>query len=151
VLRWIGIGVGILTALLIAFVVYATFFSAPGFREGAAAIAIVLLAVFQLVIAVLLIALLIALLYIITRLNQLARTSLIPKMDEVTTKVNQLLDDGRHITGDVRTTVGNATGTTSFVTERLVSPLIRLSSIASGVRAAANSLARRDLPPPGGE
>jgi hypothetical protein len=151
VLRWIGIGVGILTALLIGFIVYATFFAQEGFREGAAAIAIVLLAVFQLITAFLLIALLIALLYAITKIDQLARTSLIPKLDEATSKVNLLLEDGRTITGNVRDSVSTASGTTSFVTERIVSPIIRLSSIASGVRAAANSLARRDMPPPGAE
>ncbi|NJM07857.1 hypothetical protein HC891_19180 [Candidatus Gracilibacteria bacterium] len=150
-LRWVGIGVGVLTALLIGFIVYATFFSAPGFREGAAAIAIVLLAVFQLITAFLLIALLIAVLYAVTKIDQLARTSLIPKLDEATVKVNQLLEDGRQISGNVRDTVSNTTGTTTFVTERIVSPFIRLSSIASGVRAAANSLARRDLPPTSGE
>jgi hypothetical protein len=143
VFKWIGIGVGALTVLLIAFIVGSAL--APvGFREGTRDIFIVILAVFQLISAVLLIALLIAVLYAVNQINKLARINVLPKVDDAMVKLNEVLDSTRSLASSVRDSASTATQTTTFMAERVVSPIIRISSLVSGVRTAATTLARRD-------
>lgn len=143
-LKWVGIGVGTLTVLLIAFIVGSAL--APvGFREGTRDIFISIVSIFQLISAILMIAILIAILYAVNQINKLAKTSVLPKVDEAMVKLNEVLDSTRSLAGNVRDSASTATQTTAFMAERVVSPVIRISSLVSGVRAAATTLARRDV------
>ena len=144
-LKWIGIGVGVLTALLLGFIIAAIFLP-PGFREGARDIFIVILAALQLLGAMLMIALLIAVLYVINALDKLAKVSVMPKVDLAMSKLDEVLDNTRVITSNVRDSASSATTTTVYVAEKVASPVIRVTSLMAGVRAAATVLARRDEP-----
>jgi hypothetical protein len=143
VLRWIGIGIGLLTAVLFGFIIAAIFLG-EGFRAAWRDVFIVILAALQLIGAVLSIAILIAILYAVEQINRLARNNVIPKLDEALAKANEALDATRTIAHNVRDSAQTATTTTTYVAERVVSPIIRISSLVTGVRAAATTLARRD-------
>lgn len=143
--RWVAIGVGLLTAALLGFIVAAIFLG-PDFRGAWRDVFIVILAALQLIGAILTIALLIAVLYVVNQLNRVARTNVLPRVDEAMVKLNDVLDSTRTLAGNVRDSASTATSTTTFVAERVVSPIIRISSLVTGVRAAATTLARRDLP-----
>lgn len=143
--RWIGIGLAILALITIAFIVAAALF--PPFREASRDIAIVILAVFQMIAAILTIVLLVAVLYAVQALQRLTRDTIIPKIDTATVKVNEILDNTRVVAGNARDSATTVTTTTVFVAERVVSPIIRVSSLMAGVRAAAGALARRGAPP----
>jgi uncharacterized membrane protein len=145
VLRWIAIGIGLLTAVLFGFIIAAIFLG-EDFRAAWRDVFIVILAALQLIGAVLSIAILIALLYVVDQINRLARHNVIPKLDEALTKANEALDVARTIANNVRDSAQTATTTTTYVAERVVSPIIRISSLVTGVRAAATTLARRGNP-----
>jgi hypothetical protein len=145
VIRWVLIGMGVLFALLVAFIVGLAL--APvGIREAFRDIFIIILGFFMLVSTVLTVAVLLGLLFVMNRLEKLASGNVLPKLDEAMVKVNDVLENTRTIAGSARDTATTVSGSTSFVTERVVSPVIRLSSLFIGVRAAASSLARRDAP-----
>ncbi|MBO9349447.1 hypothetical protein [Chloroflexus sp. MS-G] len=144
-LRWIAIGIGLLTAVLFGFIIAAIFLG-EDFRAAWRDVFIVILAALQLIGAVLSIAILIALLYVVDQINRLARHNVIPKLDEALTKANEALDVARTIANNVRDSAQTATTTTTYVAERVVSPIIRISSLVTGVRAAATTLARRGNP-----
>jgi len=143
VFRWVAIGVGIITAALLGFIVAAIFLG-PDFRGAWRDVFIVIFAALQLVSAVLTIALLLAVLYVVNQLNKVARTSVLPRIDETMGKVNEVLDSTRTLAGNAQQAASSAANTTGFVAERVVSPIIRVSSLITGVRAAATTLARRD-------
>jgi enamine deaminase RidA (YjgF/YER057c/UK114 family) len=145
VLRWIAIGIGLLTAVLFGFIIAAIFLG-EDFRAAWRDVFIVILAALQLIGAVLSIAILIALLYVVDQINRLARHNVMPKLDEALTKANEALDVARTIANNVRDSAQTATTTTTYVAERVVSPIIRISSLVTGVRAAATTLARRGNP-----
>jgi uncharacterized membrane protein len=145
VLRWIAIGIGLLTAVLFGFIIAAIFLG-EDFRAAWRDVFIVILAALQLIGAVLSIAILIALLYVVDQINRLARHNVVPKLDEALTKANEALDVARTIANNVRDSAQTATTTTTYVAERVVSPIIRISSLVTGVRAAATTLARRGNP-----
>jgi hypothetical protein len=130
---------------MIAFVV-GMYIAPVGIREATRDIFVIVLGLFQLITVVLLTVILFAVLYAINQINKVARGSLIPKLDEATAKLNDVLASTRTIADNARDTATNVSGSTAFVTERVVSPIIRLSSLVIGVRAAATSLARRDAP-----
>lgn len=138
--KWIGIGVAVITLLLIGYIVVAFLF--PDFREASRDIAIVLLAALQLISSILVIALLFAVLYAVNQINKLAQGNVVPKIDLAMKKLDEVLENTRLITGDVRESTSTAINTTTFVAERVASPVIRLASLVSGVRAAATTLAR---------
>lgn len=144
-LRWIGIGIGLLTAVLFGFIIAAIFLG-EGFRAAWRDVFIVILAALQLIGAVLSVAILVAILYAVEQINRLARNNVLPKLDETLAKANDLLDTTRAIANNVRESAQTATTATSYVTEQVVSPIIRVSSLVSGVRAAATTLARRGKP-----
>lgn len=144
-LKWVGIGVGTLSALLIAFIVGSAFAPAE-FRAGTRDIFIVIVSVFQLISAILMVAILFAILFAINQLNKIAKTNVLPKVDDAMVKLNEVLDSTRSLAGNVRDSASTATQTTAFMAERVVSPIIRISSLVTGVRAAATTLARRDAP-----
>ncbi len=142
--KWIGIGLGTITLLLIAFIVGMALAPDP-VRVATRDIFIIILAVFQLVTVVLLTVVLLVLIYALNKIDKLARLNLMPKFDEAMLKINDVLENTRTIADNARTSVSTVSGSTSFVSERVVSPIIRLTSLATGVRAAATTLARRDL------
>jgi hypothetical protein len=88
-------------------------------------------------------ALLVAILYAVFSIRSLAKDTVLPKVNQLTIKVDQLLDSTRSITGNVKDTTSAVSTTTVYVAERVVSPVIRVSSLMAGVRAAAAFLARR--------
>jgi hypothetical protein len=143
VFKWIGIGLGVLTLLLIASVV-GLFLAPVGVREAIRDIFVIIIGLFMLVSTILTIAVLLGLLFTMSRIERLARGNVLPKLDEAMLKMNDLLERTRGLAASAQQTAGNAVGTTQFVTERVVSPLIRVSSLVTGVRAAATSFARRD-------
>jgi hypothetical protein len=143
VFKWIGIGLGVLTLLLIAFIV-GLFLAPVGVREAIRDIFVIVLGFFMLVTTVLTIAVLLGLLFTMSRIEKLARGNVLPKLDEAMLKMNDVLESTKALATSAKETAGNAVGTTQFVSERVVSPIIRISSLFSGVRAAATSLARRD-------
>jgi hypothetical protein len=145
VFKWIGIGLGVLLLLLIAAVV-GLFIAPVGVREAIRDIFVITIGLFMLISTILTIAVLIALLYTMSRIEKLARGNVLPKLDEAMIKLNDVLESTKTLAASARETAGSAAGTTQFVSERVVSPIIRVSSLFTGVRAAATSLARRDAP-----
>jgi hypothetical protein len=143
--KWVATAIGIAVFLMIAFVV-GMYLAPVSVREATRDIFIIVLGLFQMLTVVLLTVLLFAVLYAVNQINKVASGSVLPKIDEAMLKMNDVLDSTRTIAGSARDTVSNVSGSTTFVTERVVSPIIRLSSLFIGVRAAATSLARRDAP-----
>ena len=56
-----------------------------------------------------------------------------------------LKDEIRPILSSAQDTVSTVRGTTTFVSENLVSPIIKVSGYVAGVRAMLNTLTGRDL------
>ncbi len=142
--KWIIIGIILLLAVTVAFIVGASLF--PEFRIISRDIAIVVLAVFAMVAFLLIITLLIAVLYVVKSINRLTQETIIPKINATNVKIDEILENTRAITNSVRESAGTANTTTVFVAERVASPIIRVSSLVAGVRAAATSLAHRGQP-----
>jgi ABC-type maltose transport system permease subunit len=140
--KWIGIGVTALLLVTIGFITAAAF--VPEFRVISRDIAIVILAVFQMIASLLVVLLLVVLLYTLKTLNQLTQESLIPQLEETRHKLDEVLANLQAITQSIRESADTASTTTVFVAERVASPIIRASSVVAGVRAAASSLAHRD-------
>ncbi|HJZ48837.1 MAG TPA: hypothetical protein VKE41_16780 [Roseiflexaceae bacterium] len=139
--KWIGIGLTVIGIITIAFIVAAYIY--PDFREATRDIAIVILAVFQMIGALLTAALLVALLWSVFAIRRLAAETVLPKVDLLTSKLDAVIDNTQAIVGNVKDTTSSVSTTTSFVAERVVSPVIRVSGLLMGVRAAASFLARR--------
>jgi hypothetical protein len=144
VFKWIGIGLGVLTLLLIGFIVVLAI-SPVAIREAFRDIFIIILGFFMLISTVLTVAVLMGILYTFNRIERLARGNVIPKVDEAMLKLNDVLESTKTLANNARESSSTVTGSTTFVAERVVSPIIRVASLATGVRAAATSLARRDL------
>jgi hypothetical protein len=145
VFKWIGIGLGVVTLLLVASIV-GLFFAPVGVREAIRDIFLIITGFFFLTSIVLLIAVMLGLLYTMNRIEKLAQGNVIPKLDEAMVKMNDVLESTKSLASSAQQTATSAAGTTQFVSERVVSPIIRVSSLVTGVRAAATSLARRDAP-----
>jgi ABC-type protease/lipase transport system fused ATPase/permease subunit len=80
----------------------------------------------------LMIALLAVLIYAVMALRTVASETVLPK-------VSQTLDQ-------VKDTAATAKNTTTYVAQGVATPLIKISSVAAGVKAAAIALARRSPP-----
>ena len=139
--KWIGIGLAVIALITIAFIVAAYLY--PDFREATRDIAVVILAVFQMIGALLTAALLIAILYAVFAIQRLASHTIVPKIDLLTNKIDGLMDNTHAITTNIKDTTSAVGTTTSYVAEQVVSPVIRVSGVLAGVRAAATFLARR--------
>ena len=139
--KWIGIGLAVLGIITVAFIVAGYIF--PAWAANTRDIAVVILAVFQLVSVILMIALLLALLGTVFYVRRLVRDSVMPRIEALNTKVDGVIDTTRAIAGNVQNTTSNVTTTTSYVAERVVTPVIRISGLVAGARAAATFLARR--------
>lgn len=142
--KWIGIGLAIIGLITVAFIVAAYLF--PGFRVATRDIAIVLLAVFQMIGALLTIVLLLAVLFAVWTVRRVARDTVVPKIDSLTAKLDQVIESTRSITDSAKDMASTANTTTVYVAEQVVAPVIRVSSLFAGVRAAAAFLARRAAP-----
>ncbi len=142
-IKWIKIGAFVLAIIFIAYAVVAFLF--PDIREALRDIAIVVLTIFLMVAVVLAIVLLIVLLYAVQKTNQLIQGTIVPRIDATTNKIDEVLDNTRAIMGNVRESSDTISTTTIFTAERVVSPVIRVSGLVAGVRAAASALARRDV------
>jgi uncharacterized membrane protein len=140
--RWIGIGLTVVLLIVVGFIIGAYLF--PEFRVATRDIAIVVLAVFQMISAIISIALLLVLVYAVRTLTRVSRTSLIPKLEEVSVKLDQVLEQGRGVAANLRDTTSTVSGTTSFLADRAIAPVIRISGLMAGVRAAVAYFARRD-------
>lgn len=138
---WIGIGLAVIALIAIAFIVAAYIY--PDFREATRDIAIVVLAVFQMIGAILTAALLIGLLYAVLAIQRLTTNTIVPKIDMLTTKLDGVIEGTRAITTNIKDTTSTVGTTTTYVAEQVVSPVIRVSGLLAGVRAAATFLARR--------
>lgn len=139
--KWIGIGLTVIAIIAVAFIVAGYLY--PEFAATSRDIAIVILAVFQLIGAILTIALLLAIIYAVQAINRLAHNTVMPKIDALTNKLDQVIDSTQAIAGNLKDTTTTVSTTTVYVAEQVVSPVIRVSSLLAGVRAAATFLARR--------
>jgi len=126
---WLIIGGVAILAIVIALIVWISLSDA---WQTAAYVAIVIMAIFELVSALLLIALLGVLLWAVLSIRNVANETVVPK-------VSQTLDQ-------VKDSAYATKNTTAYVAESVVTPLIKISSIAAGVRTAAIALARRNKP-----
>jgi uncharacterized membrane protein len=125
--KWLIIG-GVVSVLVIVGLI--VLISINDAWQTAAYVSIVVLAIFEIFSVLLLIALLAILIYAVLAIRDLANNTVVPK-------VNQTLDQ-------VKDTAAATKNTTAYVAEGVVTPLIKISSIATGVRAAAVALARRN-------
>ena len=139
--KWIAIGFAVIIAIAIAYVVAA--YNYPAFREATRDIAIVILAIFQIIGSILTAALLLALLYSMVALEKLATQTVLPKVDLLTAKLDEVIEQTQAIAGNVKDTTTTVSTTTSYIADRVVSPVIRVSSLLTGMRAAASFVARR--------
>lgn len=144
--RWIVIGITLVAIIAVVGIILLAIF--PEARVVTRDISIVILAVFQMIGAILTIALLLVILYVVTTLNRLAQTQVMPQVNMIQNKLDGILENTRAITGNVQDTTTTVTTTTTYVAEQVVTPVIRVSSLLAGVRAAAGTLARRGSPPP---
>ena len=62
---------------------------------------------------------------------------------ELRAKLDGVVEHTQTIAGNFKDTTTTVSSTTSYVAERVVSPVIRVSGLLIGVRAAASFLARR--------
>jgi hypothetical protein len=93
--------------------------------------------------AILTAALLVALLYSVFAIKKLASQTVLPKVDMLTSKLDTAIQNTQAITNNVKDTTTTVGTTTAYMAERVVAPVIRVSSLLVGVRAAASFLARR--------
>jgi hypothetical protein len=139
--KWIGIGLAVIALIAIAFIVAAYIY--PDFREATRDIAVVILAVFQMIGAILTAALLIALLYAVFAIQRLTNHTIVPKIEMLTSKLDGVIESTQAITTNIKDTTSTVGTTTTYIAEQVVSPVIRVSGLLAGVRAAATFLARR--------
>jgi membrane protein implicated in regulation of membrane protease activity len=142
-IKWLKIGGVVLGLLCLGYGVVAFIF--PDIREALRDIAIVVLALFQMMAVVLALALLITILYTVKYIHQVTQDTIIPEIKKTNAKLDEVLENTRAIVGNVRDSSDTVTTTTVFTAERVVSPIIRVSGLVAGVRAAAGALARRDV------
>lgn len=124
--RWLIIG-GVVFAVLV--IVLIVLISVNNAWATARDVSVVILAIFEMISTLLMIALLAVLIYAVMALRTLASETVIPK-------VSQTLDQ-------VKDSAVTAKNTSTYVAEGVATPLIKISSVAAGVKAAAVALARR--------
>lgn len=139
--RWLAIGGGIFVVLSIVFVVLTVIY--PGFREVVRDLAIILLALFQLIGAIAMALVAVAILYAVKAIDTTARVSLIPKLEEISTKVDDILAKTSSVTDDVKKTTASVSTAAEIISQEVVKPAIQISSLFSGVKAAATVLGQR--------
>lgn len=142
--KWIWIGVAVTAVFLIAFVVCAYIF--PDFRVATRDIAIILLAATGLIAAITVVAILFAVLYAVNKIRSVTTNTVIPQVNALQLKVDKILENVSAVSDSARTSVATVSTTTSYASEKVVAPIIKLTGLAAGVRAGATFLARRGAP-----
>jgi hypothetical protein len=127
--KWLIIGGVIFIVLIIGLIVL---ISVNDAWDTARDVSVVILAIFEMISTLLMIALLAVLIYAVMALRTVASETVLPK-------VSQTLDQ-------VKDTAATAKNTTTYVAQGVATPLIKISSVAAGVKAAAIALARRSPP-----
>jgi dolichyl-phosphate-mannose--protein O-mannosyl transferase len=127
--KWLIIGGVVFAVLIIALIVL---ISVNNAWATARDVSVVILAIFSMISTLLTIALLAVLIYVVMALRTVATETVMPK-------VSQTLDQ-------VKDTAVTAKNTSTYVAQGVVTPLIKISSVAAGVKAAAVALARRTPP-----
>jgi hypothetical protein len=139
--RWLVIGAVVFVVVSVVFIVLAVIY--PGFREAVRDLAIILLALFQLIGAIAMALVAVALLYAVKAVDATARLTLMPKLEEISRKVDELLQKTTSVTDDVKKTSTTVANTVSIISEQIVRPAIQVSSFVSGIKAAAEVLGQR--------
>jgi succinate dehydrogenase hydrophobic anchor subunit len=127
--KWLIIGGVVFAVLIIALIVL---ISVNDAWATARDVSVVILAIFSMISTLLSIALLAVLIYAVMALRTVATETIMPK-------VSQTLDQ-------VKDTALTTKNTSTYVAQGVVTPLIKISSVAAGVKAAAVALARRNPP-----
>lgn len=127
--KWLIIGGVVFAVLIIGLIVL---ISVADAWDTARDVSIVILAIFSMISTLLMIALIAVLIYAVMALRTVASETILPK-------VSQTLDQ-------VKDTAATAKNTSTYVAQGVATPLIKLSSVAAGVKAAAVALARRNPP-----
>lgn len=127
--RWLIIGGVVFAVLIIALIVL---ISVNDAWATARDVSVVILAIFSMISTLLTIGLLAVLIYAVMALRTVATDTIMPK-------VSQTLDQ-------VKDTAATTKNTSTYVAQGVVTPLIKISSVAAGVKAAAVALARRNPP-----
>ena len=144
--RYMLIGGGILVLITITLVVLAVIY--PGFREALRDFSIIILALFQLIGAVVLALVAIALLYAVKAIDKSTRVTLVPKLEELSNKLDDVLANAKSVTADVKKSTAAVSTTVSIITEEIVGPAIRISSYLEGFKAASTLIGQRLKPKP---
>jgi hypothetical protein len=139
--RWLAIGGGVFVLLCIIFVVLTVIY--PGFREVVRDLSIILLALFQLIGAIAMALVAVAILYAVKAIDTTARVSLIPKLEEISTKVDDILAKTSSVTDDVKKTTASVSTAAEIISQEVVKPAIQISSMFSGIKAVATVLGQR--------
>ena len=139
--RLLAIGGGVFVVLCIVFVVLTVIY--PGFREVVRDLSIILLALFQLIGAIAMALVAVAILYAVKAIDTTARVSLIPKLEEISTKVDDILAKTSSVTDDVKKTTASVSTAAEIISQEVVKPAIQISSLFSGVKAADTVLGQR--------
>jgi uncharacterized protein YoxC len=107
--------------------------------------------VFLLAAAFIAVVLLVTIIYIVQAINMQIQTKVLPaieatssRLDMLTNKLDSILESTRTIVGNVRESSDTIASTTEYAAEQVVTPIIRVSSLVAGVRAAARTLAHFD-------
>jgi hypothetical protein len=139
--RWLVWGGVAFLLISIIFIVLSIIY--PGFREAVRDLAIILLALFQLIGAIAMALVAVALLYAVKAIDQTARGTLMPKLEEISTKIDTLLSKTASVTDDVKKTSTTVANTVNIISEQIVRPAIQVSSILSGIKAVGAVLGQR--------
>lgn len=142
--KWIVIGVAVTVVILVVFIVCAYLF--PGWRQATADIAIILLALTGMIAAILAIAILFAILYTVNKIRSVTTDVVVPQVAVLRTKVDGILDSVNSVADTARSSATTVSTTTSYASEQVVTPIIKLAGLVAGVRAGATFLARRGAP-----
>ncbi len=133
--------------LIVSFAVYILGFN-PDLSAPARDVAVSITSALIVLATAVALVLLLAILYAIALLTRVVQRDLLPKVQELTTKVDVVLGNAQTASDRALETVTSVSATTSFTAEKVAAPLIRVTSMLTGVRAAVGAFARRDAPSP---
>lgn len=139
--RWLAIGGLVFVVISLVFIILSIIY--PGFREAVRDLAIILLALFQLLGAIIMALVAVALLFAVKAIDNTARGTLIPKLEELSLKVDELLAKTSSVTDDVKKTSASVATTVTIISEQVVKPAIQVSSYVTGIKAAISVLSQR--------
>jgi len=144
--RYMAIGGGILALITITLVVLAVIY--PGFREALRDFSIIILALFQLIGAIVMALVAIALLFAVKAIDKSTRLTLVPKLEELSSKLDDVLANTKSVTADVKKSTAAVSTTVSIITDEIVGPAIKFSGYVEGIKAATALIGQRLKPKP---